>query len=408
MMSASESHLHLGDSSFVDEDYASACDAYASALAVEDAAASSDIGGKRNPHSKESLSTRFRALSHRSAALLELGRPAYALVDCEGALALMAAEGGEGGGGGLNPSDLRPGEEEACRSRLGRCRVKAGTGTETKPPPPTEKEGARVATAAVMAAPPIPVTDPAASKPVMARPPKPAGTPASLRSVQAPKYQYYQTDSVLTIAILEPNVKPTNIRVDFGVDSLTVILTKTGVDFTVICGTLYDAVVVDRCKVVHKDEKVLIKLRKKDKHEWNELFGSGASKEDDETMEEKNAEDEEENTKTAIPTVEDDSKPRAYASHRDWDAIERDLKKDEENEKPEGEEALNKLFRDIYGKASEDTKRAMVKSFQTSGGTVLSTNWDEVGTTDYEKERQAPKGMEWKDQDGNRLPQKDD
>lgn len=28
--------------------------------------------------------------------------------------------------------------------------------------------------------------------------------------------------------------------------------------------------------------------------------------------------------------------------------------------------------------ADEDTRRAMVKSFQTSGGTVLSTNWDEV------------------------------
>ena len=28
--------------------------------------------------------------------------------------------------------------------------------------------------------------------------------------------------------------------------------------------------------------------------------------------------------------------------------------------------------------ADEDTRRAMVKSYQTSGGTVLSTNWDEV------------------------------
>jgi len=50
----------------------------------------------------------------------------------------------------------------------------------------------------------------------------------------------------------------------------------------------------------------------------------------------------------------------------------------------------------------------MVKSFQTSGGTVLSTNWDEVGKTDYEKERQAPKGMEWKTWEGDKLPQKDD
>jgi len=40
----------------------------------------------------------------------------------------------------------------------------------------------------------------------------------------------------------------------------------------------------------------------------------------------------------------------------------------------------------------------MQKSFQESGGTVLSTNWDEVGKT--EVKGAPPKGMEmkyWKD-----------
>jgi hypothetical protein len=35
---------------------------------------------------------------------------------------------------------------------------------------------------------------------------------------------------------------------------------------------------------------------------------------------------------------------------------------------------------------SQDTRRAMVKSFQTSNGKVLSTNWGEVSKKDYEKE----------------------
>ena len=38
----------------------------------------------------------------------------------------------------------------------------------------------------------------------------------------------------------------------------------------------------------------------------------------------------------------------------------------------------------------------MNKSFQTSGGTVLSTNWGEVKEKDYEEEKSAPDGQEWK------------
>jgi hypothetical protein len=47
-----------------------------------------------------------------------------------------------------------------------------------------------------------------------------------------------------------------------------------------------------------------------------------------------------------------------------------------------------------YHDPEQETRRAMVKSYQTSGGTVLSTNWDEVSKKDYEKEGiQAPKGQ---------------
>lgn len=47
------------------------------------------------------------------------------------------------------------------------------------------------------------------------------------------------------------------------------------------------------------------------------------------------------------------------------------------------DDPMKGIFKQIYDASDEDTKRAMIKSFQTSGGTVLSTNWNEVKEKDY-------------------------
>jgi suppressor of G2 allele of SKP1 len=50
--------------------------------------------------------------------------------------------------------------------------------------------------------------------------------------------------------------------------------------------------------------------------------------------------------------------PSAYASRRDWGALERELKAEKDDGDP-----LQALFHSIYAKADEDTRRAMVKSY---------------------------------------------
>ena len=384
--------LALADSYFVDEDYELAVDAYAAALAL----LASD---------KHDAALQIRALSHRSAAFYKLGRYQEARDDAYAAIASPLREG------------LRAGEMELCHKRLGLACLALKQYPECK----TAMEQA-MQLASLNKRPTTPyreyirqcndrlnVKETAAGSPKPAVDTAPTPRPVAADALSAtssvnqlptmPKYQYYQNDKFMTIAILESGVQQDDLQVTFRPKTLSVVLRKRGVDFTIIHGTLCERVDVEHCKVKFMHEKVLIKLRKVEPHEWHDLLGKGGDDEEEETKVEINEKD--------VPIV-DSSKTRPYASHRDWDAIERNLKLQEEREIPEGEEAVNKLFRDIYSKADDDTKRAMIKSYQTSGGTVLSTNWSEVANTDYEAKRTAPKGMEWKNWEGDKLKQKED
>ena len=213
------------------------------------------------------------------------------------------------------------------------------------------------------------------------------------------KYQYYQTNSHLTITLLAKNVKEEDAEIVITETTLICKLKRDGgkSEMTVISGELYDPVVPAECKVKYFSTKIDVKLKKKDAFNWNELLKGdliGEPKKKPPTFKPAPAS----TTSTATP----------YAGKRDWHQLEKEMEAELEKDKPEGEEALNKLFQDIYGKATPETRRAMNKSFQTSGGTVLSTNWGEVGKTDYEdgENRQAPNGMEWKNWEGEKLPQK--
>jgi hypothetical protein len=409
---STEASLSLADSYQVDENYIDAIDVYAASLAtIRDS----------------QFHLHIRALSHRSAAFYQLGRYEEALEDANQALELILQK---------KPSGLRPGEGEMCHKRSGLAAFKLQLFTPAKEAlekaaqlaslnnrpdvsylewirqcveelhpkkQPKMEETPSFDTKPKPVAAPIPPKVATAARPAIP-------TATSGRPVM-PKYQFWQNDKFMTISILEANVQDSDLDVTFSPNRLVVRLLKGVTNFTVICNYLYSKIDPEKSKIQIKDEKVLLKLRKVDDgFEWNELFGKASDDKVDDTIED----DDGKKAKPVVPgdiqtqevpTVKD-PKRSAYASHRDWDAIERNIEAQEKQEKPQGDEAMNALFQQIYAGASEETKRAMIKSYQTSGGTVLSTNWDEVGKTDYEKERTAPKGMEWKNWEGDKLPMK--
>eukprot|EP00924_Labyrinthula_sp_SR-Ha-C_P005694 snap_masked-scaffold_14-processed-gene-2.47-mRNA-1 protein AED:0.12 eAED:0.50 QI:0/-1/0/1/-1/1/1/0/356 len=196
-------------------------------------------------------------------------------------------------------------------------------------------------------------------------------------SIFSYKFDYYQSSQYVTISFVAKGMSQEDVSVNFENKSFTIALRGESKRIK-----LFSEIIPEESSYVIRKTKVEVKLKKYFQDlQWLSL----------------------EAQINAQSLYEQERARSAYSSKKNWDKVEKLLAKAEENEKPEGDEALNKLFQDIYSKASDETRRAMNKSFQTSGGTVLSTSWDEVAKKDYEKERTAPDGMEWKDWEGDKI-----
>ncbi|CCU79111.1 hypothetical protein BGHDH14_bgh05227 [Blumeria hordei DH14] len=86
------------------------------------------------------------------------------------------------------------------------------------------------------------------------------------------------------------------------------------------------------------------------------------------------------------------SKPPVYPTSsksgpKNWDTLVQD-ENDDDNDGPDA------FFKTLYKNADPDTKRAMMKSFQESNGTSLSTQWSDVSSRTFETV--PPQGVEAK------------
>ncbi|KAF4740965.1 Suppressor of G2 allele of SKP1, partial [Perkinsus olseni] len=220
-----------------------------------------------------------------------------------------------------------------------------------------------------------------------------------MASIPPSKLDWYQTADTVTITIKLKGVDPsTGIEnIEFGERSVKATINhdeKGSVEHYRLDLELWGSIKADKATYEITPYKVELHLPKGDNQpqQWPSLrCEKGVSSHRSSVAAPKV-------DKTTVSASESSSYPSSSKVRRDWSAIDKMCDEELKGEKENGDAALNALFRQIYADANEDTRRAMVKSFQTSGGTVLSTNWDEVGKADYEgKDRpDAPDGQEWR------------
>ncbi|GAB4826308.1 Cochaperone protein [Ancistrocladus abbreviatus] len=214
--------------------------------------------------------------------------------------------------------------------------------------------------------------------------PSPNSFPSSVANVASSKpkirREFYQKPEEVVVTIFAKGIPADNVSVNFGEQILSVAIDVPGDEPYRFQLRLFGKIVPSKCRYEVLSTKIEIRLAKAELIHWTSLEFSK------ESIVLQRVDVSSATHRPAYPS----SKPKAV----DWDKLEAEVKKEEKDEKLDGDAALNKFFQDIYRDADEDTRRAMRKSFIESNGTVLSTNWKEVGSKKVEGS--PPDGMEMK------------
>jgi len=192
-------------------------------------------------------------------------------------------------------------------------------------------------------------------------------------------HDWYQTDSQVIVEVRIKGLVHDQVKIEF--DSASLSVTAKFPKTSAASGSEYsleldlaNAIVPRQCTYKVLSTKLEIKMKKQEGIRWSALEGNG-SLDALSTLSTSNA------GKSDDPTNKEDVNRRK--GPKDWNNITKFL--DSELEYLKDNQDAGDVFSMLYGDADEATKRAMNKSMQESGGTVLSTDWKDIGSRKVER-----------------------
>ncbi|ODV68127.1 CS-domain-containing protein [Hyphopichia burtonii NRRL Y-1933] len=185
---------------------------------------------------------------------------------------------------------------------------------------------------------------------------------------------WYQSSDSVIITIYAKNVKEETLNIDFDKRSVSVLFpSATGSEYNYNMDPLFDEIDVENSKYKIYGTKLEVTLAKSKKIKWSSLEASEVDQ-------------------SFVPTSSTSNEPNAALTYPssskkaiNWDKF--NLKDDDSKDDEEGD-----FFAKLYKDVDEDTRRAMMKSYVESNGTVLTTNWSEA--KDKKFETTPPEGMQ--------------
>ncbi|EFP88203.2 hypothetical protein PGT21_002187 [Puccinia graminis f. sp. tritici] len=193
------------------------------------------------------------------------------------------------------------------------------------------------------------------------------------------RHEWYQTDVEVVLSVFVKNTKSEDINCDFGPRSISLNykLPTNGSEGCFDLDPLSYEIEPSQCSWKSLPSKIDIRLKKKVPGiKWLVIEGDQADLPAPTILQE---------SSTATDVTRQPAYPSSARRKTNWDQLANSVEKEEEeviknlkDPNAGGDRAVNELFQKLYADATDEQKKAMMKSYVESNGTALSTDWSDV------------------------------